>query len=267
MNLNINRFKAMIYRGLQCRMKKDDRLEASFLEFAICEGFGFENVGSSSLYADGIKDDIQLSVKTRALEPNVLRKKESRDFQSHPNKFLGPKYTMKHNKWTNGIEIVQRRQEIAVKDDQTADAKIVGEQTLLGFLSNVNVSSKRYNTPITYEVIGIHGFNKTKTSYIFSLFWKEYEPLDPSKISWTRENKSVTGYMNIDGVSKKVCERINGNSSREATCYKEYKDLTKYEFSATIKLPIPDPWEFDEDAILAEINLKEKENGSVLFSE
>ena len=57
--------------------------------------------------------------------------------------------------------------------------------------------------------------------------------------------------------SKKICERIDGNSKREATCFKEFKDLTKYKNSANIKLPLPDPWKFDIVAILEEIYLKE----------
>jgi hypothetical protein len=63
-------------------------------------------------------------------------------------------------------------------------------------------------------------------------------------------------------------QRVNGNAKREATCFKEYKDLTKYNSSASIKLPLPDPWKFNKEDILTEINLKEKSNvNSILFSE
>jgi hypothetical protein len=66
----------------------------------------------------------------------------------------------------------------------------------------------------------------------------------------------------------KVCERINGNAKREATCFKEYKNLTKYNCSANLSLPIPEPWEFNKENILTEINLKEISNAnSILFSE
>jgi hypothetical protein len=100
------------------------------------------------------------------------------------------------------------------------------------------------------------------------LFWQEYKPVTASEITWVREGYGVAGYSIIDGIAKKVCERINGNAKREATCFKEYKDLTKYTYSAGIKLPLPDPWEFNKDNILAEINLKEKSHANtILFSE
>lgn len=268
MELDIELLKAKIFHGLKSLQSKGDTLEPRYLEIAICESFGFDHVGDSSFYADGIKNDSQLSVKTRMIHPDVLKTKIGRDFQTHPEKFLGPHQNVKQGKWTAGLEIVQRRQQLNLKNDSTANPDVVGKETLFGFFSNIQESSKKYNTLINYEVIGVHGYNKKLESYIVSLFWKEYEFLDHSKITWVREGNGVSGYIEINGILKKICERINGNAKREATCFKEYKDLTKYEYSTNIILPLPDPWKFDKVSILEEINLKEKSNvNSILFSE
>jgi len=225
-------------------------------------------VGDGNFYADGYLGDIQMSVKTRMLNPHILKTKTGRDFQTNPEMFLGPHQNVKQNKWTAGLEIVQRRQQLDFKNDSTESAKRVGLATLKGFQDNVDESYKKYNTINSYEVIGVHGYNHSKTSYIISLFWQEYDTLDTNKITWVREGVCVAGYMSIDNVSQKVCERINGNAKREATCFKEYKNLTKYNCSANLSLPIPEPWEFNKENILTEINLKEISNAnSILFSE
>lgn len=265
LTLDIDLLKAKIYHGLKSLQNVGDTLEPRYLEIAICESFDFLHVGDSAFYADGIKDKCQLSVKTRMLTPHILTRKKGRDFQTDVLKFLGPQINKKHNKWTNGIEIVQRRQKLDLKNDSTSNPELVGKETLKGFLSNIIESSKKYDTSTTYEVIGIHGYDCTKKFYIVSLFWKEYEFLDFSKIKWIRENYGVSGYAEIDNCLKKICERINGNAKREATCFKEYKDLTKYNYSASIKLPLPDPWKFDKLAVLEEIYLKEKLNDPFLF--
>lgn len=268
MNFDNNLFKARIYHGLKSILTPGDTLPPRFLEYSICEAFGMNHVGDGNFYADGYLNDIQISVKTRTLTPHVLKTKAGRDFQTNPAMFLGPHQNVKQNKWTAGLEIVQRRQQLDFKNDSTESAKKVGIATLKGFQDNVDESYKKYNTSKSYEVISVHGYNRNKTSYIVSLFWQEYNPVDPSKITWVREGASVAGYADINGVLQKVCERINGNAKREATCFKEYKDLTKYTHSAGIKLPLPEPWKFDKDNILAEINLKENSHDKIiLFSE
>ena len=207
-------------------------------------------------------------IKTRMINPHVLKTKSGRDFQTHPSKFLGPHQNVKQNKWTAGLEIVQRRQQLDFKNDSTESAKKVGLATLTGFSNNINESYKKYGTTSSYEVIVTHGYNPSSSAYLVSLFWQEYTPLDPNTITWIREGSSVAGYSVTNNVAKKVCERINGNAKREATCFKEYKDVTKYTHTASISLPLPEPWEFDQTAILAEINLKEKSHDHpILFSE
>lgn len=260
MKLDTDLFKAKIYHGLKNLQTTGDTLEARFLEISICDAFGFTHVGDSTFYADGISGSSQLSVKTRMLNPQILKRKNSRDFQSHPAKFLGPQLNQKQNKWTNGVEIVQRRQKLDLKNDATAQPEIVGAETLSGFSLNIKESTLKYNTPDIYEVIAVHGYDKSNKSYIVSLFWKEYQHLNLCDITWIREGYGVSGYIKDEGISKKVCERVNGNAKREATCFKEFKDLTKYTCSANIKVPLPDPWPFNKDEILEEIYLKEKHN-------
>ncbi len=265
MNLNHKYFKALIFHKLKSLSKPGDTLEPSFLEFAICQSFSFQHVGGAGDYADGILGTDQMSVKTRMLKPKAVKSKKGRDFQTSPDEFFGPKYNKKQKKWTNGVEIVQRRQQVKLNNDRTADPPVVGSLTLEGFQENLQESYRIYNTNTTYEMIVVHGYNRTEKRYIVTLFWAEYTPLDNELITWTREGCSVCGYIHLDGVNKKVCERIDGNAKREATCFKEYKDLTKYKNSAKFDLPLPDPWHFDLDEILAEIDLKEKNDASVLF--
>jgi hypothetical protein len=121
------------------------------------------------------------------------------------------------------------------------------------------------NDTKSYEIVGVHGYDQTRSSYLISLYWQEYQLLDGNTINWVREGYGVAGYQTINDVQQKICERVNGNAKREATCFKEYKNLTKYKHSAEIKLPIPESWSFDKNTILAEINLKENANVSRLF--
>lgn len=257
MNIDLDLFRAKIFHGLKSIQSPGDTLQPRFLEVSICESFGFMHVGDSTFYADGVKDHCQLSVKTRMLNPHNLKRKEGRDFQTHPAKFLGPQVNQKHNRWTAGLEIVQRRQQIDFKNDSTASPDRVGKSTLHGFKQNIIESYNKYNTSTSIEVIGVHGYDFSNKFYIVSLFWKNYEPLDHKNIIWVREGYGVAGYIDDNGISKKICERINGNAKREATCFKEFKDLTKYENFVNIKLPIPEPWKFNKDEVLTEIRLME----------
>jgi hypothetical protein len=258
-NPDVDHLKAKIFFCLKSLSAQGETLNSRLLELAICESFGFQHVGDSNYYADGVTADKQLSVKTRIIQPEILKTKEGRDFQSHPTKFLGPKCNHKQNRLTNGIEIVQRRQQLDLTNDSTADPVIVGEQTIEGFNRNIFESQQKYQTARTYEAISVHGYDRTEKYYLFNLYWKEAELLDPATITWKREGSSVCGYVLVDNVLKKVCERVNGNSKREATCFKEYKDLCKYQHSISIKVPLPDLWTFDKETILNEINLKEQQ--------
>jgi hypothetical protein len=256
MNFNTDLFRAKVFHGLKNIQCHGDTLSPRYLEIAITESFGGTHVGDSAFYADGIVQSQQLSIKTRMLSPIILKTKSGRDFQSHPEKFLGPHINQKHNRYINGLEIVQRRQQLNLENDSTASPIDVGRETLAGFEKNIAESVARYNVVDTYEIICVHGYDRTNQNYIAGLFWKQHEPLNYSTISWARENHSVVGYVSDNGIMKKICERINGNAKREATCFKEYKDLTKYQCSVNIKVPLPDPWVFDLNALLAEIELK-----------
>lgn len=264
LNLDRDYLRARLYHGLKSLQSPGDTLQPRFLEVAVCQSFGFEHVGDSAYYADGITDQCQMSIKTRMLTAQVLKRSQGRDFQRDPDRFLGPVHVQKHDRWIGGLEIVQRRQQLDLDNDSTADAELVGRATLEGFKRNVEQSSQRYSVSQSLEVVGVHGYSATGGHYLVSLFWKPLSYLDPAAISWQREASSVVGYITQDGRLTKVCERINGNAKREATCFKEYKNLTKYSYSASIQLPIPDPWLFDQQAILAEIDLKEQNNDTIL---
>ena len=246
-------FKARIFHGLKSLFTSGDTLPPRFLEYAICEAFGLEHVGDGNFYADGVMPGIQASIKTRMLNPHVLKTKQGRDFQNSPLTFLGPHQNVKQNKWTYGMEIVQRRQALDF-DDQKATPDQIGQASIDGFRKNVDESHIKYKTTSSQEIVGIHGYDHTQKCYLVSLFWKEYEYVDPTELEWKKEGYGVSGYLTEDGIEYKVAERIYGNAKREATCFKEYKNLTKYQNTINIKVPIPSPWAFDKDLILAEIN-------------
>jgi len=249
--INQNQLTARIFHGLKSLLTAGDTLPPRFLEYSICEAFGLDHVGDGNFYADGIKNNIQVSVKTRMLNPDVL-KNSGRDFQTHSDKFLGAKQNKKQNKWTAGEEFIQRRQEI--NNETTASDRHIGLLTLRNFRKNIHESYKRYNTNTSYEVIVIHGYNPKKTRYLVSVFWQEYQTPKTKDITWSREKGDVVGYMMIDNVLQKVVSRVRGGAPREATCFKEYKNPTKYKYSVSIEVPIPEPWNFDQEKILTEIN-------------
>ena len=98
MKCNIDRLRARIFHGLKSLLSEGDTLPPRFLEVAICESFGLDHVGDGNFYADGVKDKMQASIKTRMMNPHVLKRKQGRDFQTDPAMFLGPKQNKKHNK-------------------------------------------------------------------------------------------------------------------------------------------------------------------------
>lgn len=253
MNLDVSLLKARVYHGLKGRLIDTDTLPPRFLEFAICESFGLDHVGDGNFYADGVNKDLQASIKTRMINPHSLKRKEGRNFQTHPSLFLGPHQNVKQNKWTAGLEIVQRRQALDF-DDIAASPEDIGKHSIQGFVSNVEESLKKYKVSTSQEIIGVHGYDHTQQFYIVSLFWKELEIPNHTDFVWKREGYGVSGYIVKGDVSYKTVERINGNAKREATCYKEYKDLTKYTNAVHLEIPLPKPWEFNKELLLEEIN-------------
>ena len=252
MKIDKDLLRARVFHGLKSLLTPGDTLPPRFLEYSICEAFGLKHVGDGNFYADGVAENIQASIKTRMLNPHSLKRKEGRDFQTHPEKFLGPQVNQKHDRWTAGLEIVQRRQALDF-DDVKATASKIGKETLKKFSENITESFEKYKTTVSQEIIGVHGYDHTGKFYIVSLFWKEYEHVDPDILEWKKEGYGVSGYTKVGDKKHKLVERINGNAKREATCFKEYKDLTKYKNSVQIKLPIPEPWAFNKESILLEI--------------
>ena len=259
---NQDHLTARVFHGLKSLFNPKDTLTPRYLEQVICQSFGLDHVGDGNYYADGVKDSVQASIKTCKSKPDILKTlKNSRDFQTHPNKFLGPKQNKKQNKWTAGVEFIQRRQEI--ENESTSSDRRIGILTLRNFRKNIQESYKRYSTNTSYEIIVVHGYNPANTRYLVSVFWQEYHTPPTKDITWVKEKGDVVGYITIDDVPQKVIQRVRGGASREATCFKEYKDPTKYKHSVNIEVPIPDPWNFDQAAILTEINnLKGSANAS-----
>jgi len=258
MKINADLLRARIFHSLKSLPLQGDTLEPRLLEIIICEAFGAQHVGDSKYYADGILDHRQISVKTRKMDPHILKSSHnSRDFQSDPDVFLGQQYNQKQKRYTAGVEIVQRRQALDL-NDETADATEVGLATLSGFQMVIQESYEKYATTESWEVVAIHGYDRTESRYIISVFWQPYQDLDHGQITWTRGPGMVTGNVTVGGNQVKIVERINGNSKREATCFKEFKNLLKYKHALHVGVPLPEPWAFDETTLLAEINDLEK---------
>ena len=89
--LNLKHLKSRIFKSLKYRSKSDDRVQPRELELFLSESFGLYHTGKESYYADAIKDNIQVSVKTRAFDPIIRKHVPSRDFHTHPEEFLGKK--------------------------------------------------------------------------------------------------------------------------------------------------------------------------------
>jgi hypothetical protein len=267
MNLDQNLFEARIFHGLKSLLTEGDTLPPRYLEFAVCEAFGLKHVGDGNFYADGVGTDCQASVKTRMLKPDILKTKLGRDFKTHPEKFLGPRQNKKQNKWWAGVEFVQRRQK--VDDEPASSARRIGLLTLRGFRQNIAESKKKFRVNKTYEVLLVHGYNWQRNRYIVNLYWQELLLPKTKNIVWKKETGGVDGYVNVSDGSQIVMHRVRDGASREATCFKEYKDPTKYKHSVSISVPIPEQWPFDQEAILAELqHLKEQSyDSSILFTE
>ena len=141
--------------------------------------------------------------------------------------------------------------------------------TLRGFRQNILESKKKFCINKTYEVLLIHGYNWQRNRYLVNVYWQELTLPKTKDIIWKQEAGGVDGYVEVNGTSQIVMHRVRDGAPREATCFKEYKDPTKYKHSASISVPIPEQWPFNQEFILAELqHLKEKSHDStILFTE
>ena len=253
LKFNIDWFRARLYHNLRSLILTGDKLDSRTLEIELTRALGMEHQGDSNHHADAVGGDVAVSIKTLVLKPHILKHAEkSRDFHTNTEKFIGSNYSRKHDLWTNGIEVVQRRQALDM-DDVNASAEEVGRATLAGFKESQDISHARYGTKHTYEVIAVHGYNRTKDEYLTSVYIDEYKPPNADTMDWRRTISGVDGYQLIDGKYTKVMSRTNGNCPRHATCYKEYKNLIKYTNVTHMAVPIPKQHDFDEAAITKEI--------------
>ena len=267
MEFDKNLFEARIFHGLKSLFEPGDTLPPRYLEHTICRAFGMKHVGDGNFYADGIKGSIQASIKTRMLNPVVLKRQCSgRDFLTHPDKFLGMQTNAKQKINWAGLEFVQRRQEIS--NESSSSPRRTGLLSLRGFRENIVESYRKFGTDTSYEILCTHGYNWRRDRYIVARFWQEYATPKTKDIIWGKDSNGIYGSTLIDGVLQRIIYRVRDGSRREATCFKEYKNPTKYKYSATIEVPIPDPWPFDQTQILAEINnLKANHHVSILFQQ
>lgn len=255
LSCNTQLLRAKIFHSLKCIANKGETLQPRLLETLICEVFDFSHVGNDIYFADGVKDNIQISIKTRTLEPIVLKTKPGRDFQSHPEKFLGVKRNKNYDKCKGGLGIVQRRQRLSI-DDTTATPDDIGHAVVSAFHENIVHSYSKFGTDATYEIIAVHGYDSTQKYYIMDVYWQEYQELAPGMIKWEREGQSIVGSVVMDGLDHIIAKRIDGNATRESTCFKEYKNLLRFGNSVKVRVPVPDHWAFDLATLLAEMQAK-----------
>lgn len=260
MKCDVDQLKARIFHGLKSLLTEEDTLPPRYLEMVACRAFGLSHVGDGNFYADGVGHNIQASVKTRILKPEILKKQSGRDFSTHPDKFLGLRHNKKQAKCWAGMEFVQRRQEIA--NENSLSARQIGRRTLVKFLKNIKESKNKFKVDTTYEILVVHGYNWKKNAYLVNMYWQEIKLPNLKEISWVKNSNGVDGLID----NQIVMHRVRGGAPREATCFKEYKNPTKYKHSVSISVPIPELWPFDQQKILAEItHLKESQSGPILF--
>jgi hypothetical protein len=261
--------KARIYHGLKSLQTSGDVLEPRYLEKIVCESFGMKHTGDGNFYADGVKNNVQASIKTRNLKPEIKKRVKSKDFQTHPDKFLGYSHNKKQKLTWCGLEFIQRRMAFPNLNDLEAAPELIGELCFRGFRENILQSMNKFKTDKVYEILLVHGYDITEKNYIVSVFWDQYREPDFKTITWNQTKDGVIGLqqhlINNQIQDVIICKRVNGNERRAATNYIEYKNPAKYTYSSNIKVPIPEPWLFDKEKVLEEINQKEKNNAYTLF--
>jgi len=274
MKLDSKLLEAKIFHGLKSLCLERDTLPPRYLEIVACQVFGLKHTGDGNFFADGVSGTKQASVKTRKLIPDILKTlANSRDFQTHSDLFLGYEYNHKQGLIWEGLEFIQRRQAFPDQDDRMMSPDLVGKLSIDGFRENILESKNKFKTEEVYEILVMHGYARDQKNYIVSLFWQEYQEPDIETITWSRIGDAVIGKQKqmIKGKLNDViiCKRYNGNAKRAATNYAEFKNPTKYKYSASISVPIPELWPFNKEKTLAELqDLKELSNAHpILFSE
>jgi hypothetical protein len=260
---DIEHLEARIFHGLKSLLVEKDTLPPRYLEYVLCEAFGLRHVGDSNDYADGVDSTCQASVKTRMLSPEI-KKSTVKDFATHPDKFMGVSQNKKQGWRWPGLEFVQRRQEIP--NEETVSADYIGKKSVWGFMKKIVKSKRKFKVKKTYEILLVHGYNWKYNRYMVNVYWEELSFPKFNSITWQRTRDGVNGCIDIDGLPHIVMHRVRGGLKRQGTCFKEFKNPTKYKHSVNISVPIPERWPFDKTTVLAELmHLKEIQNGPILF--
>jgi len=248
MNCDQDLLRARVFHGLKSRVQPQDTLDPRYLEITVCSAMGLDHVGDGNWYADGVGQGRQLSVKTRSLTAQILKRTNSgRDFHTDPDRYLGAQTNQRQGMTWQGMEFVQRRQQIPRETELTA--REIGVRTLWGFRQNQRESSQRYQCRETWEAICVHGYAWTGLEYLINVYWGPARIPRPHQ--WQQTAGGVTG---LDSQGQIICHRVRGGAPREATCYKEYKDPRTLAHRLELRVPVPPRDSFDLETCLREMD-------------
>jgi hypothetical protein len=245
--LDTDDLKARVFHSL-----KYSSLSSDTWEQIICSSMSATWVPGDKYLADGIYLNNILNIKTLSFNPSIKKKKENRDFLSHPNKEFDPTCQM----------IIQRRTNLPLNlDEQISSPYEIGEATLNGFVEFVNQSYKKFQgTNNTLDIIVRHGVDKTEKKYLVDIDIFDHQFHDPKTLQWDevfggQKSRQAGKRIAIEGYKDgKIVARRNGsNSGLYQTNYLIYKDLTKSEINYTLSIPLPKLINFDKDDTLKEI--------------
>jgi len=240
--VDIDELKSRVYFGL-----KTNSLSAENWEQVVCQAMGAKWIEGDKYLADGVLHRAVLNIKTAKIKPNILKRKENRDFLSHPQMF------------DTVLELVQRRVGLPGINDMQDDPKIIGQKTIENFKAFEKESFEKFGCDHTLDIVVRYGTDRTLKNYLVDINISNHRHPDYRNLNWVAfdhgSKSKYQGRSQIVGLrdGERVVARNSSGTGRQQNCYIIYKNLQFATHRYSVSVPIPNPLEFNREEILKEI--------------
>jgi hypothetical protein len=242
------KFKTMLHWTIRT---KGLPLTPADWEHIVAYSTGSRWVGKARDLADCVHDASKtiISVKAAVKEPHIRKRKDSRDFISHPDYYD-----------IDNLRQVGRRCGLPKTiDDQTDDPRIVGLAAWENYKATEKESLEKYSCENSLDISIIHSVSSTGNEYLVRISGYDHDIQDVEQLVWKDNvfgpgSKYVGNRANVVGYRGDipVMSRNGGRGGHEQNCFFRYYKLDEALWSETISIPLPkqQPFDFDTETSL-----------------
>lgn len=225
-------------------------LDSDSWEMLIADCTSSEWINGSAHLADAFNKDRRccISVKTRFIEPHILKTKENRDFLTHPKNFhRGGKKV--HELDLDNLHTVSRRCSIPNLDEHKSPAEAIGKAAIADYIAFEQASLAKFDCDSTLDVVVLHGISADEKRYLSRVMFFDHKLNDIESwhdISSGGRSKYTGKRMMIVGNDAKGPHiGRNSNLGRHQTCMIRFYRLSEALKVLEFQIPMPKQEKFD----------------------